>query len=313
MDMQIDAAHDDYRFWRTAVAAGRSVETERGNPRSGYYRNRDEAVAFWRDDGVLVCWRSGSFSAPTKADTIDELFGWCASYPVSYEDFSAFQLTGRWPDQIAPIEVAADLPPHERADAELTAQREAMAAWIVEVGKIDNQAKATKVGNFADAFAKLEKSSDEMRKVEKEPHLEAGRAVDVKWQPIVKRASELKVWAKKATEPFLIAERARIVAEERVAAEARAKAAREAGEARRQAEAIGLPPPVETAPLFPPPPAKAKAGKVHLRTVTKHEIVSIKSVLMFLAEMNAHSEDLKAAIQVSVNRLRNAGIEIPGV
>ena len=312
MESQIEP--DEFQHWREAVAAGRGVETERGNPRSGYYRNRDEAVAFWREGGELCCWRSGTFPAPTKPDAIDELFGWCARHPVAYETFAEFQSTGRWPDQLAPVEVAADLPPHERADAELTAHREAMAKWIAEIGKIATQDQASKAGNFADAFAKLEKTSDEARKSEKEPHLEAGRAVDAKWQPIVKRAAELKAWAKKATEPFLIAEKARIAAEEAARREAAAKAARDAEEARRRAEAAGAPPPpVEPAPLPPLAPAKAKAGKVHLRTVTKHEIVNMRSVLLFLADMNSHSADLTAAIQISVNRMRLAGVEVPGV
>ena len=312
MDNQIEP--DEFSHWREAVNAKRGVETERGNPRSGYYRNRDEAVAFWRDGGELVCWRSGTFPAPTKPDAIDELFGWCAPHPVAYEAFVEFQSTGRWPDQIAPVEIAADLPPHERADAELTAQREAMATWIKEAGAIDTQEKATKAGNFADVFAKLEKVSYDARKDEKEPHLLASREVDAKWQPIVKRAAELKAWAKKSTEPFLIAERARIAAEKKAAAEVRAKAAREAEKARRAAEAAGAPPPpVEAAPLPPPPPVKAKAGKVHLRQVTKHEIVNMRAVLLFLADMNSHSGDLTAAIQISVNRMRSAGVDVPGV
>ena len=196
----------------------------------------------------------------------------------------------------------------------MSAQREALAAWIKEIGKVTTQEHATKAGNFADAFAKLENASDEKRKSEKEPHLEAGRAVDAKWQPIVKRAGELKAYAKKTTEPFLIAEKARLAAEEKAAAEARAKAAREAEEARRQAEATGAPPPVVDPPSLPaPPPAKAKAGKVHLRSVTKHEIVDLRTVLEFLAKMNQPPAELRDVAQVIVNRMRNAGVEIPGV
>lgn len=306
---------DEWYFWREAIAARRGVETERGNPRSGYYRLKDEAIAFWREDGEVVCWRSGTqWAAPTKADAVDELFGWCAPHPISFEDFTHFQQHGRWPDQIAPVEVSPDLPPHERADAELTAQREAMAAWVKEIGKIATQEHATKAGNFADAFAKIEKASDEARKAEKEPHLEAGRAVDAKWQPIVKRAAELKAWAKKSTEPFLIAEKARIAAEEKAAAEARAKAAREAEEARRRAEATGAPPTApEPPPLPAPPPAKAKAGKVHLRSKTVHEIVSMRDVLTYFATLNDHSAELKDAVQLVVNRMSHAGIKVPGV
>lgn len=317
MDTQIEAAQDEWKFWRDAVAAGRGVETERGNPRLGYYRNRDEAVAFYRDENdgdKLVCWRSGNFPAPRHPDAIDELFGFCAPHPVNYEAFVEFQATGRWPDQIAPVEVDPNLPPHERMNAEIEAQRAAMTAWLEQAGKIDTKDKADKLGNFAEEFAKIERRATTEHKAEKEPFLELGRVVDAAWKPVIARADELKKWGKKQTEAFLIAERDRIRKEEAAAAEVRARAAREAEEARRQAEAAGAPPPaVEPPQMAAPPPAKAKAGKVHLRTITKHEIVSMREVLMFLANMNSHSGDLTAAIQVSVNRMRAAGVEVPGV
>ena len=306
---------DAYHYWRAAIAARKPVDAPKGIIAAGYYRARDgEAVAFTTDGDELSCWRSGDFPVPSHADALLDLFARVSPYPVEFEAFSHFCTEGRWPDQVAPVEVAANLPPHEAADAEVSAQREALAAWIKEIGKVTTQEHATKAGNFADAFAKLEKASDEKRKSEKEPHLEAGRAVDAKWQPIVKRAGELKAYAKKTTEPFLIAEKARLAAEEKAAAEARAKAAREAEEARRQAEATGAPPPVvEPPPLPAPQPAKAKAGKVHLRSVTKHEIVDLRTVLEFLAKMNQPPAELRDVAQVIVNRMRNAGVEIPGV
>lgn len=304
----------EWQFWREALAAGRGVDTERGNPRSGYYRLKGDAVAFWREDAEICCWRSGAYQAPKHADAIDELFGFCAPHPVSYETFTAFQETGRWPDEIAPVDVDASLPPHEKAEAELTAQREAMAAWVREIGKIETQEQATKAGNFADEFQKIESRATNSHKAEKEPFLEGGRVVDKAWKPVITRAEELKKYAKKLPEAFLIAERDRIKAEERAVADGRAKAEREAAERRRQAEVAGAPPPVEEPrPLPAPPPQKAKAGKVHLRTVTKHQIVDMRAVLEFLAKLNDHPAELKDVAQLLVNRMRHAGVEVPGV
>ena len=306
---------DQWKFWREALAARRGVETDPGHPRSGYFRLKGEALAFWREDGEVVCWRSGTkYPVPSRPDAIDELFGWCAPHPISFEDFTHFQHHGRWPDDIAPVEIAANLAPHERADAELTAQREAMAKWVAEIGKIATQEQATKAGNFADVFAKIEKVADETRKNEKEPHKTAADAVDARWQPIVKRAGELKTYAKKQTEAFLIADRARIKAEEDARREAIAKAAREADERRRQAEAAGAPPPApEPTPMFAPAPQKSKAGKVHLREVTKHEITNMRAVLEYIAKLNEHPGELVDVVQVIVNQMRAAGVEIPGV
>lgn len=313
--VEAQVVEDEWQFWREALAAGRGVETERGNPRSGYYRVRDEAWAFWREDGEVICWRSeAKYPTPSKPDTVDEAFGWAAPHPISFETFTHFQHHGRWPDEIAPVEVDASLAPHERADAELTAQREAMAAWVREIGKIETQEQATKAGNFADEFAKIEKRATAEHKTAKEPHLEAGRVVDAAWKPVITRADELKKYAKKLPEAFLIAERDRIREQEKAAADARAKAEREAAEARRQAEAAGAPPPVEQPrPMPAPPPQKAKAGKVHLRTVTKHNIVDMRAVLEFLARLNDYPAELKDVAQLLVNRMKHAGVDVPGV
>jgi hypothetical protein len=70
---------------------------------------------------------------------------------------------------------------------------------------------------------------------------------------------------------------------------------------------------VEPAPLPAPPPAKAKAGKVHLRTVTKHEIEDLRTVLEYLAKLNQIPAELRDVAQIIVNRMRAAGVEVPGV
>ena len=307
---------DHFALWREAVDARKPVDAPKGIVACGYYRARDgECLAFLPDEaGNPYVWRSSDKFVPKQADAIADAFSWVSMSPVSHETASEFCTTGRWPDQIAPVEVAADLAPHERADAELTAQREAMAEWVKSIGKIATQEHANKAGNFADAFAKIETASDKARRSEKEPHLEASRAVDAHWQPVVKRAGELKSWAKKATEPFLIAERARIAAEERAAAAARAKATREAEEARRAAVAAGAPPPApEPATLPPPPPVKAKAGKVHLRAETVHDVENAAAFLRWLASQNSLPDDFLAVLKTLGERMVKAGLVPDGV
>ncbi len=314
--MNAQNAQDPYRFWRAAIATGKPIETERGSPRAGYYRVNDEAIAFVSGElGDVYVWRSGTFPTPTQADAIDEMFGFAAPHPVKYEDFEFFTTSGRWPDQIAPVEVAADLSPHEKADAELTAQREAMAAWFKSIGgKITVKPDADKVGNFADEFAKIEKKATAEHKAEKEPFLEGGRIVDQKWKPIIERAKELKTWAKDSTTPYLKAEKARIDAEAKARADEIAKVAREAEEARRKAEATGAPPPAPApAPVFAPPPEKAKASKVHLRSETVYEVTDPAAFLRWLSAQNSLPEDFLAMLKTLGTRMVKAGLAPDGV
>ena len=308
--------NDHFELWREAIATRKPVDAPKGVVACGYYRARDgECIAFLPDEGGNpYIWRSSDKFIPKQADAIVDVFSWVSMSPVSHETAMEFCTTGRWPDDIAPVEIAADLPPHERADAELTAQREAMAKWVAEIKSIQTQEQATKAGNFADAFAKLEKACEDQRKVEKDPHVVAGREIDARWQPIVKRAGELKAWAKKSTEPFLIADRARIKAEEDVRREAIAKAAREADERRRQAEAAGAPPPAPEPPqMLAPPPEKAKAGKVHLRTETVFEVENPAAFLRWLAAQNNLPEDFVAVLKTLGSRMVKAGLAPDGV
>lgn len=313
---------DQFEAWREALRTGKPVAYERGQPTAGYFKRRGrnddrsvrfDAVAIWRDGAKWDCEVSAGY-APRTPDEIEEMFVGCNSSPITFELFESIMAGGAWPDEVAPVEIAADLPPHARADAELTAHREALAAWIKEIGKVSTQEQADKAGNFAGLFDKIEKASDEARKAEKEPHLESGRAVDAKWQPVVKRAAELKAWAKKSTEAFLIAEKARIIADERAAVEARAKSDREAAEARRQAEATGAPPPAApAAPEPPPPPQKAKAGKVHLRTEAIYEVVDRAAFLRWLASQNDLPDDFLAVLKTLGSRMVKSGANPEGV
>lgn len=324
----MNATADQFEFWRAALESGSKVEYEKGFPRAGYYRIRDrnddrsirwDAVAIWYDDDGLNCWRTGPRPAPTDADAIEELFVSCNSSPISYELYTLIAGGGAWPEEVAAIETpAADLPPHEAATAELTAQREAMAAWIKEIGAVKTQEQCDKAANYADTFAKLEKRAAETHKSEKAPWLEGGRQVDSAWKPVIERAAELKAYAKKSSEPFLIAEKARLAAEAKRAAEEAAKVAREAEAARLEAERAGAPPPVvEAAPIAPPPVATAKAGTsgraISVRSYTVHKITDVRALLGYFADMNETPRDLMDTLQLLVNRMRAAGVTLPGV
>lgn len=315
-----EKVEDQFAEWRESIATGKPVDTKRGFPRSGYYRLKGEAIAFWRQDGSddVLCWRSGGKFTPRDHDETDELFGWCAPHPVSYENYQFFVENGRWPDEIEPVNISADLAPHEAAAAELVALREQAKTWLDGIGKVQTQSDADKCGSFADAFAKAEKRATDLHREEKAPHLEAGRAVDAAWKPIIEKAGVCKSWAKKAAEAFLIAERARLAEEEKACVEESARIARENERARVEAERAGAPPPIVEAPAPPPPPqVKAKAGTagrgVSIRTRTVHRIVDVRSLLMFLADMNEPNPDLMATLQILVNRMRSAGVSVPGV
>ena len=319
--MNDSATIDQFAHWRDAVAARRGVETEKGNVRSGYYRVKGEAMAFWRGDaGELLCWRSGKWKTPTIPDEIEDAFSFAAPHPVAYEAFAAFRESGRWPDEVEPI-AAPDpaLPPHEALTAEIDALRDQANGWIVEIKVVSTQEHADKAANFSEAFAKLEKRAVETHKAEKAPHLEAGRAVDAAYKPVIERAASLKTWAKGTTTAYLQAERNRIAAEERARREEADRIEKEAMAARVHAARIGAPPPPEVVapPPIAPPPQKAGAGtagrKVALRTRAVVEVTDWRAFLTWLSTQNDLPEDFRQAVEKQAKRFIDAGMNPPGV
>lgn len=319
---------DQFSAWRLALATGKPVEYTRGSPTAGYFkargRNPDrsirwDALAIWRaeESGDWICWRTGPYPPPSHVDEIEELFVTCNSTPISYELFMTVSQGGAWPEDVAPVEVVAELPPHEGAAAELKGLREQAKAWLDGIGKVQTQVDADKCGNFADAFAKIEKRATDQHKAEKAPHLEAGRIVDAAWKPVIESAGLCKSWAKKAAEAFLLAEKARLAAEAKARADEAARIERENERARIEAERTGAPPPVAEQAAPPPPPVRAKAGNsgrsVGLRSRTVHTIVDVRALLMFFADLNEPNPDLMATLQILVNRMRSAGVTVPGV
>ena len=312
---------DEFHWWREAVAAGRGVETEKGNVRSGYYRVKGEALAFWRDEsGTLLCWRSGTkWKTPTLPDEIEDTFSFAAPHPVAYEAFTAFRECGRWPDEVEPI-AAPDpsLPPSEALTAELDALREQANGWIKEIQAVKTQEQADKAANFSEAFAEIERRATETHKTEKAPHLEAGRKVDGTWKPIIERADSLKKWAKNCAAPFLIAEKKRIADEDAVRKAEAARIEREAMAARVHAARIGAPPPAEVhAPPIAPAPRKAVAGtagaRIAVRTRSVVEVTDWRAFLTWLSTQNDLPEDFRQAVEKQAKRFIDAGMNPPGV
>ena len=281
---------NQYDHWAAALREGRGVETEPGNPRSGFYRYGREAIAIWRhpENGDLLCSRSGPRRTPVLPDEIDDLFSYCAANPIAYATFKEVMETGQWPeDAPKPSPAPLVLEPHERVVHDIAELRTAYDAWIAYTGEIAWKADADKCGNYASAFADLEREAETARQREKAPILAAGRAVDARWKPVADQAAAGKRLAKKALEPYLAAERAKAI-------EAYAEA----------------PDPRISGPMS----VKAGQGRgVTIRSRKVNAIVDWPALFTYFASLNERPADLEAACQTAVNRMVAQGFTPPGV
>lgn len=91
---------------------------------------------------------------------------------------------------------------------------------------VENDEQEAALDGLLDDVRKARKDADNKRKEEKEPHLEAGRAVDAAFKPVLDRCDAATQALKDALTPYRVAKQA--------AKEAAARQAREEAEARQR-------------------------------------------------------------------------------
>lgn len=211
----------------------------------GYYRCRRkdspwEAVGIYPDeDGVVVGMRNGQ-----PVSDIQELFLWACRHPISYEAYIKALEGGGFddePEQARGIgDNSGEADPIDAISIELSGEIEQVREFMKK--PVETQAQADRLGIWAKRLTDLAKKADNHRVVEKQPHLDASRAIDDKWREPIAEAKDWATKAKKHIEPFLLAQRRAEEERRRKAreeAEAAARAAAEAARKVREAEQAG--------------------------------------------------------------------------
>jgi hypothetical protein len=309
---------NDYQFWRDALA-GKTVTITEAEPQPGYYKLRNKSgdwvpVAIWRKDGELVA------RVASEARDPHDIWTWCAKSPVSKDEAKAAFETGRWPSDAPDVG-------HNSEDVALADlirdYAERALAWLQKTGIKDTQTKDM-AANYRAKLLDLKKQADAERETEKRPHLEASRAVDAKFKPLVEEADSAANELRDALTRYMREEEARLEAERRAKWEqerAAVEAARREVEAQRakqmaQDPIAAMTSPEPDLPLMPaePEPVKVQAGgqrgrKTGLRTVTRYVVNDHAAALAFFA----NSDDVKELVQKLAERASKAGVTVPGV
>lgn len=193
-----------------------------------------------------------------------------------------------------------------------------LAEGTLTGGDITTPEQAEQIEALKTDIKKAVADAEKARKAEKEPHLEAGRAVDTKWKVLTDKGTLAAKTAATALTPWLLKVQAEKDAEQkrlREEAEAKAEEARKAFtttaptdlEARAEAERIAKEAAKATAAAN-----KIDRGATGLRTYWTSTVTDYGALL---AHMKAHDpEGLKAMLSEYAERQKNAGARIlPGV
>ena len=313
-----------WAWWQAALknpaSIGKTLPVHEGDPQQGYYRIRYgkdkpyEPVAIWRDEqGNWLAYRS------KREVRAEDIWTGCCRNPISYETYVNASEGRGWPDddgvvasQVNPPEPTIGDNSGDVDEAEaLKDQIAAALAGMDAYAKITDDATAAKALSLRNRLNELSGQADKIRVKEKEPHLEAGKAVDAKWQPLVKSA---KAGADKVRDSIGAWETHKLQEQrkrEREDEQARLAAEQASREQRADAAVIEAPAsaaPVEAAPM----PIKAtygKAASVQVKVVVD-QVTDWAALYAYMANRPEVQDLLRQLAQKAIDAGRT---NVPGI
>lgn len=328
----------DYNFWRKALElAGdcgeltrdqiKTIGVHEGDPQLGFYRKRKFKdgpfvhVAIWHDGGL----RALAEGQPVEAD---DVWSFVCRNPISEDTYRAIENGGVWPDQPPEIghnsgEVPSD--PFEALKLEYEQEREQAEEFLKT--KITTKDRADMAASWSKKLAAIAKKATDLHKVEKQPHLDASRAVDDKWRDLKEDPKSLSISLKRAMDDYLREE-------DRKEQERQRKAREEADRLRREAEEAAQKAAADTIEAGLSDAAKAEAdrlakeaaeaeraaqarnaqagrtgSKVSLRTFVEARITDYDKLVMALKDR----PEMRELVQSLANRAARSNVDLPGM
>ncbi|GAA4108577.1 hypothetical protein ACFFTN_01185 [Aminobacter aganoensis] len=289
-----------------------------GDPQPGFYRKRTHKdgpfvpVAIWNTEGGMVALVGGTAADPAN------VWSFCARHPISEATYNAVDAGANWPDadpvvaeQIAPAgHNSGAVDEAEALRDQIDAARKGVDAYKV----IADDETLAKAQSLRSRLNELSGEADKKREDLKRPHLDAGRDIDKKWQPLVKSAKEGADEIRKAMSAYETAklqrqrEAERKAEAERRAAEEARKAAEKTEEAFDPVDEPATPEPVTSAA---PAPIKGSYGRA--ASVSVINVVTAITDQAALYEFLKDHPDLKNCMFDLAKRAVARGHTVPGV
>lgn len=288
---------------------GKSLPVHENEPQPGFYRKRRGKSGGWYP---VAIWHDGEKLTAALGENIQDPFAlwtWVCRQPVTEEAYRNAVKGEPWPDEAPGIG-------HNQGPASdfetIAEQIESASACVSEFAEISDDEKQAQAQSARARLNELSRDADKKRTEEKAPHLEAGKAVDAKWQPLVKSAKAAADTIAKAMSAFETA-KARKQAEERRRQE---EEARKAEEARRAAEPDGEPSEqaeiIQATPEPEPVKTVVKGGYGRAATVKVIKVATVVDQDAAYQAMRTHPELVRLIAQLA-QRAVDAGHEIAGV
>lgn len=307
-------------WWQEALA-GRIGPIHDGHPQQGFYRTRFkdkpwEPVAIWFEDGEWHALRG-----ERKVDASD-VWTWCCRNPITHEAYTKAIEGAGWDDEPEAPAIGHNLPddPFEALQVEFAAEKEQAEAFLKQ--PIKTQADADRAAIWSKRLSTIAKKAADLHKVEKQPHLDAGRAVDNKWRELKEEPDALSKKLKRHMDDYLREQQRIEMERQRKAQEEADRKRREAEEAARAAAQVEDEAAAAEAKRLAEQAAQAErdaqarnmsagrtGARVALRTFVYAEITDYDALVMALKDR----AEIKEVVESLANRAARSGIELAGM
>jgi len=331
-----------YAYWKAALA-GEKPKMFVDDPQPGFYRRgvyekqENKArkrvgwspVAIFMNQAELAAVVGGD--AITDRDKINEIWSYCAAYPISEETYRAVAEQGaQWPDSHEEKPKAKRNPGAEaateqafiaeddRRNAEEDAQPSTkVAAGIAEAkallpkyAAIDSDELASKARSLQNRFLDLRSEAGKHYEAANRPLLEQQKKLREVWFPLRDDADAAAGTLRTAMGAWEDEKRKAA----KLAAEAAEKAAREHAEqvaAAAKANEPAPPPPEPAKSNVPPPAAQIRGGAGRAASVKGETFVTAIDEEKVFAQFKGNP-DLVALLTTLAQKAIRAGIQVPG-
>lgn len=270
------------------------------SPEQGFYRTRYknrpwEPVAIWKDGEEWVALRNG------RSVDAAEVWNWCGRNPVSSEAYDRAMAGEGWSDDEPTVKAMIGDNVRDTDDLTLLADQIEAARQGAEVYRdLSSDEEAGKAQSLRARMNELAGTVDKQREAAKKPHLEAGKAVDQKWMPLVKEAKGVADMLRQFISTY---ETAKLRERQRLELERQ----REEREARKAGEVVAPPPPL------PPVETTIKGGYGRAGSLGTERVITGVTDQDALYGYLREDANLKACLRDLGQKALKAGHNPPGV
>lgn len=317
----------EYTVWRKLLAGGKlGVDVMIDDtPQCGFWRTRRSkedrtlvGVAIWKATDKFMAKRGEEIVPP------DWVWPYCAKNPITEEVYRAWERTARWPDDWPITEPQREGDGSNEPDdpaVMLKDQVDSASADVNKFAEITSDDQAKQAQSLRARLNEIANEADKKRVVEKQPHLDASRAVDGKWQPIIQKAKEFGEALRKAMGAWETKKAKKAAAE--LAEKQRLE--REAAETARNKAAQNAPaapsPEPETQPGFAletqeepaPLTSQIKGGYGKAASVSVVRVITEVTDWDKVYQQFAAHQDVQAVLLKVAAAAVKAGLEVDGV